>query len=137
MDGRVEDKVSENVEGKEQELGNDVRIQMTSVRWLGRSRKEKVGLGGDEGGINWGYGPVPSRGKRDIDKRGIGSNSGRGDDMSDRLDDNGGRWKGEELAHYLQSTRIRVIEGLVPLWAQEGRKRLRYSRRMWFGWRGR
>ena len=49
---------------------------------------------------------MSSGGKRDTGRQGTGSNNGRDDGMNDRLDDNEGEWKGEELAHCLQSTKI-------------------------------
>ena len=91
-------------------------------------------LGGDKGDIGWGYGRVPSEGKKGIDRPGIDFSSALDGGKSDRLDGSGGEWKGEGLARCLQSTKIRVAEELVLPQTLEGKKRLRRLRkRTWCG----
>ena len=57
---------------------------------------------------------MPSEGRSDIDKQDIGSGNGLDGGKSDRLDDSVDEWREEELASYLRSTKIQLVEGRVP-----------------------
>ena len=61
-------------------------------------------------GINSGCDPVPSEGRRDIDRLDIGCSNGQGGDKSDKLDGNGNGYMGEGLVHSCWSTMILVVE---------------------------
>ena len=73
--------MSENDEAEKQEVGIDGRS-------LGRSQMGKEERGGDEKGINLGYDPVPSGGRKDIDRWGIDCGNGRDGGKNDRLGGN-------------------------------------------------
>ena len=68
--------MSENDEAEEQEVGINVKIWKINGRPLGRSQTGKEERGSNEEGIDLGYDPVPSGGRKDIDRWGIDCGNG-------------------------------------------------------------
>ena len=77
---------------------------------------------------------MPSKGRSDIDKQGIGSDNGPDNDKSGMLDDIVDEWTGEGPAHYLQSTKIQLVEEHVLCQILGEKTKLRCWRMMWHGW---
>ena len=68
--------MSENDEAEEQEVGINVKIWKINGRSLGRSQTGKEERGSNKEGIDLGYDPVPSGGRKDIDRWGIDCGNG-------------------------------------------------------------
>ena len=117
--------VSGNGGEEEWGQGSNVKIQMIIERWRGRSQKGNAGQGGGEEDNDWGYDQVPSEGRSDIDKQDIGSDNGPDGGKSDRPDGSVGEWKEEGPAHFLQSTKIQLVEERVPCQIPGGRMKPR------------
>ena len=110
--------MNENGEVGEREGGNGVKTQKIVGKLLGRSRTEMEEQGDGGGGSNSDCDRVPSGDKKGIGKQDIGCGNGQGGDRNGRPGDSEDGWREGELVCYLQSTRIRVIEGLVLLQMQ-------------------